>query len=156
MKKSLLLLAAATIVVSCSKNEVLKETDQIPIGFTKVYIENGTKASSVGIAKGAYTTTNFETLGNTFGVFGYKNTSSQTSTLLFDDQMVEYNYNKKLKSKIRKNKRYISISETSLEKKLNNINPTHYLNIQSNFMMTNKTKIKCNYSLIIIFIYFKK
>ena len=57
-----------------------------------------------------------------------------------NDEIYEiYNYNKKLKSKIRKNKRYISISETSLEKKLNNLNPTQYLNIQSNFMTTNKT-----------------
>lgn len=86
MKKSLLILAATAIVVSCAKTDSLNETNEIPIGFTKVYIENGTKA----IAKGAYTTANFETVGNTFGVFGYKTTSTQTNALLFDDQKVEY------------------------------------------------------------------
>lgn len=86
MKKSLLILAATAIVVSCAKTDSLNETNEIPIGFTKVYIENGTKA----ITTGAYTTANFETVGNTFGVFGYKTTSTQTDALLFNDQEVEY------------------------------------------------------------------
>lgn len=89
MKKSLLFLATATIMVGCSSNEVLNEIAEKPIGFTKVYIENGTKA----ITPGAYTTDNFETVGNTFGVFGYKQTDTQTDALLFDNQAVIYQEN---------------------------------------------------------------
>ena len=86
MRKSFLLLATAAIVVSCSNTDSFKETNEVPIGFTKVYIEKGTKAFTTG----AYTTANFETEGNTFGVFGYKQTKTQTDAKVFDNQKVEY------------------------------------------------------------------
>lgn len=90
MKKSILIATASAIILaSCAESDTFNQIDEVPIGFTKVYIEKGTKA----ITTGAYTTANFETVGNTFGVFGYKKTSTQPKTLLFDDQEVEYKSN---------------------------------------------------------------
>lgn len=86
MKKSLIIIAAAALVVGCASNDVKNDIAPTPIGFTKVYVENGTKA----ITTGAYNTTTFETLGNTFGVFGYKTTATQTNYLSFDDVEVEF------------------------------------------------------------------
>lgn len=87
MKKSILFLAATALVMTgCSKTETLNPTDEYPIGFTKVYIEKGTKT----ITTGAYITANFEKVGNTFGVFGYKTTSKQTDAQIFNNQKVEY------------------------------------------------------------------
>ena len=87
MKKSFLIAATSAIILAgCAESDTLKPIEEMPIGFTKVYIENVTKA----ITTGAYTTANFETVGNTFGVFGYKNTGSQTNALIFDNQKVEY------------------------------------------------------------------
>ena len=85
MKKILLFVSVAALV-ACSDNDSFKQTDEMPIGFTKVYIEKGTKA----ITTGAYTTDNFETVGNTFGVFGFKQTKTQTDAPIFDNQKVEY------------------------------------------------------------------
>lgn len=81
MKKSLFLVATAALVISCANNDIRNEIveSEVPIGFTKVYIEKGTKA----ITTGAYTTANFETLGNTFGVFAFKQTASQTDYSIF-------------------------------------------------------------------------
>lgn len=77
MKKSLLILTAAATIVACSKNDTFNDIDtfEAPIGFSKVYIEKGTKAFQYG----AYDMTNFETEGNTFAVFGYKTASGTTS-----------------------------------------------------------------------------
>lgn len=86
MKKTLLFIAAAIIITSCAKNDVLNETKEMPIGFTKVYIENGTKAFTTG----AYTTDNFETEGNTFAVFGFKTTATQTNARVFNEKIVTY------------------------------------------------------------------
>lgn len=88
MKKSLFIIAAAALVVSCANNDVRNEVVQSekPIGFTKVYIEKGTKA----ITPGAYTTGNFETKGNSFGVFGFKTTDTQTDARVFNNVRVEY------------------------------------------------------------------
>jgi len=87
MKKSLLIAAASAIILAgCAESDTFKPIEEIPIGFTKVHIENVTKA----ITPGAYTTENFEAEGNTFGVFGYKNTKTQTSALIFNNQKVEY------------------------------------------------------------------
>lgn len=81
-------MTAAATIVACADNDVLNgiDTSETPITFSKVYIENGTKA----IAKGAYDQTNFETVGNSFGVFGYKTTPTQSDYLSFDDVRVEY------------------------------------------------------------------
>ena len=73
MKKSYILIAAATILVACTKNDKFTEDSEPQlIGFSKVYIEKGTKAFQTG----AYDMNNFETAGNTFGVFGYKDATS--------------------------------------------------------------------------------
>lgn len=86
MRTSFMVLSAAALVFAgCAQTESLNDNEQ-PIAFTKVYVEKGTKA----ITTGAYDTDNFETVGNTFGVFGYKQTSTQTDALLFDDVKVEY------------------------------------------------------------------
>ena len=84
--KKLLLFASVVALVACSNTDSFKETTERPIGFTKIYIENGTKA----INKGAYNTANFENVGNTFGVFGYKQTNTQTDAVVFTNQKVEY------------------------------------------------------------------
>ena len=86
MKKSFLLLIAAALLAACSSNEMAVELKEKPIGFSRVYIDKSTKA----ITPGPYTTANFETVGNTFGVFGYKTTATQTNAKVFDDVKVEY------------------------------------------------------------------
>ena len=86
MKKSLFIIAAAALVVGCASKEVKNDIAPTPIGFTKVYIENGTRAFQTG----AYTTTNFETEGNTFAVYGFKTTSSQTNARVFNNVTVTY------------------------------------------------------------------
>lgn len=86
MKKSLFIIAATALVISCSNNDVKNDIAPTPIGFTKVYIENGTKAFTTG----AYTTANFETEGNTFAVYGFKTTSSQTNARVFNNVTVTY------------------------------------------------------------------
>jgi len=86
MKKSFLLLIAAALLAACSSNEMLVETEDVPIGVSRVYIDMSTKA----ITPGPYTTANFETVGNTFGVIGYKTTATQTNAKVFNDVKVEY------------------------------------------------------------------
>ena len=86
MKKSFLLLIAAALLAACSSNEMAVELKEKPIGFSRVYIDKSTKA----IRKGPYTTDNFEYVGNTFGVFGYKTTATQTNAKVFNDVKVEY------------------------------------------------------------------
>ena len=89
MKKSFLLLIAAALLAACSSNEMAVELKEKPIGFSRVYIDKSTKA----IRTGPYTTVNFETVGNTFGVFGYKNTETQTNAQVFNNVKVEYKDN---------------------------------------------------------------
>lgn len=74
MKKSLFIIAATALVVSCASNDIKNDIagNDMPIGFSKVYIENNTKA----FATGAYNSSNFEHEGNTFGVIGYKNATA--------------------------------------------------------------------------------
>jgi len=86
MKKSFLLLIAAALLAACSSNEMTVELKEKPIGFSRVYIDKSTKA----IRKGPYTTDNFEYVGNTFGVIGYKTTATQTNAKVFNDVKVEY------------------------------------------------------------------
>ena len=82
MKKTYLILAAvAATFAACSQNDLVKEITEteVPIGFSKVYVDNATRA----ITTGAYTTANFETVGNTFGVFAFKQTATQTDYSIF-------------------------------------------------------------------------
>lgn len=80
MKKSLYILAAAAIVAGCSSNDLRNEVvkEEAPIGFSKVYIEKGTKAAFNQLS-------DFEKANNTFGVFGYKTVSS-TTTKVFGER----------------------------------------------------------------------
>ena len=89
MKKSFLLLIAAALLAACSSNEMAVELKEKPIGFSRVYIDKSTKA----IKTGPYTTANFETVGNTFGVIGYKTTATQANAKVFNDVKVEYKDN---------------------------------------------------------------
>lgn len=82
MKKYLLLIATVAVFAACAEKEQINETTEIPIDFTKSYIENVTKAP--------YTTANFATTGNTMGVFGWKQNSTNY-TQVFNDQSVDYN-----------------------------------------------------------------
>jgi hypothetical protein len=77
MKKSVFIIAVAALIVGCANNDVKKDIveNDVPIGFSKTYIEKGTKAFQYG----AYDMTNFETEGNTFAVFGYKTAKGATS-----------------------------------------------------------------------------
>lgn len=87
MKKSLYILAAAAIVAGCASNDLRNDVvKDAPIGFTKVYVEKNTRAFTTG----AYTTANFETEGNTFAVYGFKTTASQTNARVFDGKVVTY------------------------------------------------------------------
>ena len=82
MKKLFLLAVSVALFAACSEKAQINESPEIPIDFTKSYVEKGTKA--------LYTTSNFAATGNTMGVFGWKKNSS-TYTKIFDDQEVNYN-----------------------------------------------------------------
>ena len=84
MKKSLFIIAAAALVVSCANNDVRNEIVQsdMPIGFSKVYIEKGTKAAYNELG-------DFVKAGSNFGVFGYKTvgeTGSETTSKVFGER----------------------------------------------------------------------
>lgn len=85
MKKLLLLAASVALFAACSEKEQLTQTREIPIDFTRSYVENTTKAIHTGL----YTTTTFEAAGNTMGVFGWK-VKNTTATSIFNNQEVEY------------------------------------------------------------------
>ena len=85
MKKLLLLVTSAALFVACSEKVSLNETNEVPIDFTKSYVEKGSKAIHTGL----YTTDNLEQAGNTMGVFGWKKKST-TYTQVFNNQEVEF------------------------------------------------------------------
>lgn len=89
MKKSLFFIAAAIIVAGCSKTDSINEVREVEIDFTNAFIENNTKA----IATGPYTTETFSVSGNTMGVFGWKEVTSNSTTSdskIFDNQLVSH------------------------------------------------------------------
>ena len=88
MKKLLLLAVSVALFAACSDKVQINESPEIPIDFTKVYVEKGTK-----VAPGLYTTENFATAGNTMGVYGWKEVtknSTTTDTPIFTNQEVDY------------------------------------------------------------------
>ena len=102
MKKSLFIIAATALVISCSSNDVKNEIVQedIAIGFGDSHIGKITRAT-VGTNAGEMTASNSEgtssgtlcTNGNTMEVWGWKynaNTNPQY-TQVFDNQVVTYN-----------------------------------------------------------------
>lgn len=89
MKKYLFLLATAAIFAACSSNDdpVLenqeKESDVL-IGFGSTYVSKTTKAE--------ITTDWFKTNGNSFGVYGFKYSETDTNSVqLYKNEKVTYN-----------------------------------------------------------------
>lgn len=101
MKKSLFIIAATALVVSCSSNDVKNDVngDLVSIGFKTTMMEKSTRAT-VGTNAGEMTTvlTNGEytgtlnTDGNAIEVWAWK-TVNTTNSVVFDNQPVIYNAN---------------------------------------------------------------
>ena len=97
MKKSLLIFAAAALVVSCASDNVRNDIveNEIPIGFVPSYMEKTTRANS-GEMMIANNVNTINQINNSFEVWGWKtsqataNTASSTSQV-FDAQDVFYN-----------------------------------------------------------------
>ncbi|MGX8690347.1 MAG: hypothetical protein ACSW76_06840, partial [Bacteroidaceae bacterium] len=90
MKKSLFIIAATALVISCSSNDSFKEieTQDVPIGFGNAYIGKITKAND-----GEMNATTIATNGNTMEVWGWKYNANQNPayTQVFDNTVVTYN-----------------------------------------------------------------
>ena len=90
MKKSLFIIAATALVISCSSNDSFKEieTQDVPIGFGNAYIGKITKAND-----GEMNVTTIATNGNTMEVWGWKYNANQNPayTQVFDNTVVTYN-----------------------------------------------------------------
>ena len=82
--KKLLFLAAAVAVVACSDTDNFKETDEVEIGFSKVYIEKSTKAPYTDVAS-----LQDDTRG--FGVFGAKTKQDNSVDRVFSKSESETN-----------------------------------------------------------------
>lgn len=97
MKKSLLIIAATALVISCSNNEVKNDVvqDEVAIGFGNSYIGKITRANAGEMTASNTDGTSSGTLctdGNTMEVWGWKynaNTDPQY-TQVFDNQVVTY------------------------------------------------------------------
>lgn len=87
MKKNLFIIAAATLIASCSSNDSFKDiaTTQIPIEFES-YSQSATKATENNQADYNWALNNHH---STFDVWGYR-TNSSTNTWVFTKQLVQY------------------------------------------------------------------
>lgn len=101
MKKAFLIIAAATLVISCANDSVRNDviTEDIPIGFGNAYIGKITKANfgemtasnTNGVSSGTLCTE-----GNTMEVWGWKynaNNATTPYTKVFDNEVVTYHDN---------------------------------------------------------------
>lgn len=79
MKKSLLIIAATSLVVACMENDFVNETAETPIGF-ETYSGLALKSSSA---------LTLETYHQTFGVWGYKTVGTESTVM--DHYKVIYN-----------------------------------------------------------------
>ncbi len=88
MKKSLFIIAATALVVSCASNDVKNDIVQedVAIGFVPAFMEKVTKANAGEMSISPNT---FEKDHNTFAVWGWKTNATET-TKVFDNQLVEY------------------------------------------------------------------
>ncbi len=92
MKKSLLLLATAFLVLSCGEDSVRNSDieNEIPIGFVPSFMEKSTRANAGEMIVDRTNSKNtFEKDENNFEVWGWK-TNTQGTTKVFDNQKVEY------------------------------------------------------------------
>ena len=88
MKKSLFIIAATALVISCSSNDVKNDivNQEIPIGFSNINVGKKTKANAGEINS----KTALEKDGNTMKVWGWK-TYNSTPSKVFDGTTVTYN-----------------------------------------------------------------
>lgn len=88
MKKSLLIVAAASLIVSCASDSVRNDVveNEIPIGFVPSYMEKTTRANAGEMTVTPTNTFNID--DNSFEVWGWK--TSPTTTKIFDGQDVFY------------------------------------------------------------------
>lgn len=82
--KKILLLASVVAVVACSDTDNYKETEDVEIGFSKVYVEKGTKAPYTDVAS-----LQGDTRG--FGVFGARTKQDNTIDKVFGKSTAETN-----------------------------------------------------------------
>lgn len=93
MKKSLLILATAALVVSCGSDSVRNdvESEEKAIGFIPTFMEKTTRANAGEmIVQSSPAVNTMEVDGNTFEVWGWVTRTAGT-TKLFDNQVVTYN-----------------------------------------------------------------
>ena len=92
MKKSLLLLATAFLVLSCGDDSVRNNVadNESPIGFVPSFMEKSTRANAGEMIVDRTNSINtFDMDENDFEVWGWK-TNSQGTTKVFDNQQVKY------------------------------------------------------------------
>ena len=87
MKKSLFIIAATALVISCASNDVKNDivNQEIPIGFSNINVGKKTKANAGEINS----KTALEQDGNTMKVWGWK-TYNSTPSKVFDGTTVTY------------------------------------------------------------------
>lgn len=87
MKKSIFIIAATALVISCSSNDVKNEIvqEETPIGFSNINVGKKTKNAGEIINKTA-----LEKENNTIKVWGWK-TYNATPSIVFDGTTVTYN-----------------------------------------------------------------
>lgn len=92
MKKSLIILATAALVVSCGSDSVRNDIvdEEVAIGFVPTFMEKSTRANAGEMIIDRTNNINtFNVDGNTFEVWGWK-TSGTDVTKVFDNQLVQY------------------------------------------------------------------
>ena len=87
MKKSIIIIAATALVISCSSNDVKNDIlqEEVPIGFANINVGKKTKANAGEINS----KTALEQDNNTMKVWGWK-TYNSTPTKVFDGTTVTY------------------------------------------------------------------
>lgn len=88
MKKSLFIIAATALIISCASNDVRDDIVQegTPIGFSNINVGKKTKANAGEISS----KTALEQENNTIKVWGWK-TYNSTPSIIFDGTTVTYN-----------------------------------------------------------------
>ena len=94
MKKSLFIIAATALIISCSSNDVKNDIDleEVPIGFAASFMEKSTRANAGEMIIDYETAANstFNKDENTFEVWGWRTDAYDVTQPVFDNQLVEY------------------------------------------------------------------